>query len=142
MSIYEQIMNAKGYYCTACDRYHETVKHRYTVETVGEWDGLTAPTFINDTILCPECGDRYTDDLEEFDPTLWSHLKAYATAKDLCVEYRFPIVDPENDYSTMGYSNTLSADIVEEESDKVRCCIEVLTIEGTPDGLKVELEFC
>lgn len=140
MNNYEKMMTAGGHYCYRCDRYHATadIIHRYTVQTVGEWDGTaTAGAVIAHEMECPTCA--HTDDLETFDPMQWTHLRAYAEATATPMTFIYPLFDMATGGPTYGYDRTASCDALERIAD--RYCIEVLTI-GEQDGnITVTVDF-
>lgn len=137
MANYFTLMNANGYYCNSCDTYHdsEEMKHRYIIETIGEWCGQPAEESHHE-VYCPECND---EDLETFSYMLWSHLRAYHFAKDLPMTFKYPLFDRETNGPTTGYAETLSADILEEIADWY--CIEVVKIEEVDGDIVVTVDF-
>lgn len=132
------MLNTNGYYCNYCGKFYksEEIKHRYIVETLGEWGGQPA-TYKSHTMLCPECDED--GELEVFNYMLWSHLVAYIEATDTAVEINYPLFDRETNGETYGYGTTTSCDLVEEIADWY--CIEVLKVEETVEGLIVLVEF-
>lgn len=136
---YNNLINAGGYYCNMCDTYHETkeMRHRYFIESIGEWNGQTAEKFHHE-VACPECG--HMDELEPFSYTDWSHLRAYFLAKDVPMVFRYPIFDRETNGPTTGHCETLSVDVLEELAGWY--CIEVEKVEDTAEGIVVTVEFC
>ena len=138
MEKYLAMINAQGYYCNACDRYHapHEMKHRYTLETLGEWDGKNA-TIVRHDVFCPSCG--YDDELEDFDLRLWSHLIAYKRATGTPMTFVYPLFDRETNGEAYGWERVTDED--ELESIAHNYCIEVLEI-GYVDGVitvKVDL---
>ena len=136
---YKNLITANGYYCNWCDKYHDTneMKHRYFIETIGEWNGQPAEEFRHE-IACPACG--HGDELEPFNHLCWSHLRAYHLAKDVPMTFKYPLFDRETNGPTTGYGETLSAEILKELADMY--CIEVETVEDTDEGILVTVEFC
>ena len=132
------LINATGYYCNRCDTYHtnEEMKHRYTIETVGEWNGQPA-TYTNHEIICPKCGRN--DEWEKFDKMSWSHIVAYLEAMNEAVEFRYPLFDRETSGPTYGYATTTSHELVEELADWY--CIEVEKVELIDGETVITVEF-
>ena len=135
---YKNLIMANGYYCGRCDTYHETdeMKHRYTIETVGEWQGQPVE-YTHHEMFCPKCNND--DEIEEFSPYLWSHLKAYHLGRDVPMTFKYPLFDRETNGPTYGHGETLSAEIVEELADWY--CIEVEKIEEIDGEIVVTVEF-
>ena len=127
-----------GYYCNTCDIYHRNNEmiHRYTVETLGEWCGQPATEKVHE-ILCPRCRDG--EELEEFDPFQWTHLRAYKKATEEKMVFIFPLFDHANTGETYGWEGTDSVEELEEIADLY--CIEVLKIEDTEKGFRVTVDF-
>ena len=138
MLTYERLMKAKGYYCNYCDTYHEAheIKHRYTIETMGEWKGET-PTILDHSMHCPCGSDK---EIEPFDPMLWSHLRAYWEANDVPMTFLCPIFDHETNGITTGWEDVNTPDRVEKLADWY--CIEVQKIEVKNNIITVTVEFC
>lgn len=138
MDNYTKPITAKGYYCYMCDTYHapDEMLHRYTIETVGEWCGQPA-TEKSHEMLCPNC--NHTDEIEEFDPFMWSHLRAYKEATETLMTFVYPLFDRDTDGPTYGFDRTTSYDELEEIAD--RYCIEVLTIEEQDGEIVVTVDF-
>lgn len=130
------MLTAKGYYCNYCGKYFENVKHRYIVETIGEWEGQPA-TYKTHDILCPECSED--GELEPFDYMMWSHLVAYVEATDRAIEIKYPLFDRETNGETYGYGTTTSCELLEEIADWY--CIEVVKVEEVDGEILVEVDF-
>lgn len=139
LSTYNKLISANGYYCNMCDTYHdnEEMKHRYFVETVGEWNGQPANDFRHE-IICPECG--HGDELENFNYLYWSHLRAYHLTKDVPMTFKYPLFDRETNGPTTGYDETPSVDELEKLADWY--CIEVEKVEEINGEIVITVEFC
>lgn len=115
------LKEVKGYYCNHCGKFYapEEIKKILTIEVVG--DAIT----ITDTVTtCPECDRR--PDLEEFDPSYWSHLAALVQARHKgCVWFKVPIYDSKNDLFPVAYKTVHTVEEVEEIADWY--CIEVVS---------------
>ena len=138
MDNYNKLLTAKGYYCYMCDTYHtdNEMLHRYTIETVGEWCGQPA-TEKSHEMLCPNC--HHTDEIEDFDRYLWSHLVAYQRATGVPMVFECPIFDRDTNGPTTGYEWVATADEVEEKADWY--AIEVEDIRYDAEGIVVRLDF-
>jgi hypothetical protein len=138
MTNYDKLMNAKGYYCNMCDTYHtdNELKHRYTVESVGVWDGSNG-VIVAHEMECPTC--RHDDELEDFDRTMWSHLRAYRIATDTPMTFVYPLFDRATNGPTYGYDDTPCPDELEKIAD--RYCIDVLAIEERDGEIVVTVDF-
>lgn len=138
MNNYEKLMSATGYYCNICDTYHTSndIKHRYTVESVGEWNGSNGVVVAHE-MECPIC--RHNDELEDFDAFQWSHLRAYRIATDTPMRFMYPLFDRDTDGPTYGYDYTTSPDELEKIADWY--CIEVLTIKEQDGEIVVTVDF-
>lgn len=138
MKQYMELINAKGYYCNMCDTYHapNELKHRYTLESLGEWDGNNA-AITKHEIICPTCD--HDDELEPFDLRLWSHLRAYHLAKNVPMVFKYPLFDRETNGVTYGYAETLSCEVLEEIADWY--CIEVVKVEKINEDIVVTVDF-
>lgn len=138
MTNYNKLMTAKGYYCNMCDTYHtdNDIKHRYTLECVGVWDGSNGVVVAHE-MECPTC--RHDDEFEDFDCNLWSHLRAYRIATDTPMRFVYPLFDRATDGPTYGYDYTPNPDELEEIAD--RYCIDVLTIEEQDGEIVVTVDF-
>ena len=138
MTNYEKLLTAKGYYCNMCDTYHapDEMLHRYTLETLGEWCGQLATTKSHE-VLCPNC--NHTDEIEEFDPFMGSHLVAYQAATDTPMTFAYPLFDRATNGETYGYSTTTSVEELEQIADWY--CIEVLDIESVEGNIVIRVDF-
>lgn len=138
MNNYEKLLTAKGYYCEMCDTYHtdNDIKHRYTVESVGVWDGSNGVVVAHE-MECPTC--HHDDEFVDFDRTMWSHLRAYKEATATPMTFVYPLFDRATDGPTYGFDRTTSHDELEEIAD--RYCIEVLTIEERDGEIVVTVDF-
>lgn len=128
MNTYEQIMNAKGFYCNFCDCYHpeNEMIFTYTLKTVGRPVGLIHPEFMYEAIACPDCEEG--DELEDFNPLWWSHLCAYLECNPIPLRFKYPIFESDYLSEVIGYGHTESPDTLQKIADDLRLCIEVLSI--------------
>lgn len=140
MKEYTALTTVKGYYCNMCDRYHapDEIKHRYTVESMGEWNGSNGVTVAHE-IECPNCGCRHNSDLEPFNLRLWSHLVAYQRATETPMMFECPVFDRATNGPTTGYEWVATADEVEKKADWY--CIEVEDVRYDAEGIVVRLDF-
>ena len=138
MKEYTALVTARGYYCNMCDHYHTTneIKHRYTVESVGEWDGSNGVTVAHE-MECPTC--HHDDELEVFNYRLWSHLVAYQRATGAPMVFECPIFDRDTNGPTTGYEWVATADEVEKKADWY--AIEVEDVRYDAEGIVVRLDF-
>lgn len=142
MNNYTKLMTATGYYCNMCDTYHPTTDmiHRYTVQTIGEWDGTASAGMVVDhEIECPLCRNTDNDELEEFDVFQWSHLRAFHRATGTPMTFTYPLFDRDTDGPTYGYAQTESAKELETIADYY--CIEVLSFSEVDGEIKVLVDF-
>jgi hypothetical protein len=138
MNNYTKLMTATGYYCNMCDTYHtdNDIKHRYTVESVGVWDGSNG-VIVAHEIECPTC--RHDDELEKFDAFQWSHLRAFHKATGMPMTFTYPLFDRDTDGPTYGYAETASVDELERIADLY--CIDVLSFSEADGDIKVLVDF-
>lgn len=131
MNNYEQIMNAKGYYCDMCNCYHteDEMIYTYTFKTVGKPVGLIHPDSMHEAIACPECEEG--DELKEFNPLEWSHLCAYLDRYALPVCFVYPIFESDYFSDIIGYGYADSVEELQKVADSFRetvgvtLCIEI-----------------
>lgn len=138
MQNYIKLTNAQGYYCAMCDSYHEigNIKHRYTIETLGEWNGENA-TIIAHEMECPTC--RHDDEWEKFNYMNWSHLRAFQEATKIPMIFRYPLFDRATNGETYDHEQTTSAEKIEEIADWY--CIEIVKVELIEGTITVTVDF-
>ena len=134
-----KLLTKKGYYCGHCDAYipEDKMRRTYSFEVLGRWDGVL-PQDVQEDMYCPAC--REGDELEEFYPLYWSHLRAYCIEEGDPIVFMCPVFDRATNGVTTGWEQVDTIDEVERLSDWY--CIEVVRFTEDNGKIVAWLEFC
>ena len=134
--INDNLEKVQGYYCNWCNRFTRPagLKKTYTVEVIGK-----KITIKDIKTACPYCDSNR--ELEEFNPSWWSHLVAFAeVACPDALWVKVPIYNSNSDPLPVAYKTVRTAR--EAEALAGRYCLEVTkaTLDEF-DLLDVEVEL-